>query len=247
MKTSIYTSLFLVKTNDFNLGALKNFSDFADEVVVSTIVDQDDSYSILTEAAKQYNNVKVILTDFTTKDPLLDGKIKNAALQATMGDVCIQMDADEVLCLWQKEQWLEWGKWLLNSDYKAIMVPSVDLYGDINHYFNIGYKWRLHKRGLFRGPVVWARKGDHVDVTKSDTTELIDETGNLVHSLKLSLMDIYTFHLGYLSLENRVKRNVNFWKEHWSLEAGGNVDVPVSVVALGEGKTVKKHSLRLWD
>jgi hypothetical protein len=110
------------------------------------------------------------------------------------------------------------------------MIPSVNLYKTCDNYFSITPKWYLHKSGLFRGPVNFAKKNNgYIDTTKSDTCELIDKNGNLVPS-KMSPCDIeslrrdkypFVVHMGYLSLENRLIRNNNFWSKHWLIESGG--------------------------
>lgn len=249
MKLSAYVSMFNIQSCVFDArAALQNFCAFADEVVVATLQDVDESCQILQGLAAEFPNLKVVMTDLGFDDPLLDGKIKDAALQQTSHELCLQMDADERLCLWQKDKWLEFGEWLLgSSEYQALMIPTIDLYEDVHHYFHIGYKWRLHKRGLHRGPVIWGRKmNGHVDVTKSDTTELIDSEGRLVNSFQVSAADLYTFHLGYLVLEDRVRRNAYFWKKHWSLEAGEDVPVPLSINDLQKDRETKKHRFRLW-
>ena len=88
----------------------------------------------------------------------------------------------------------------------------------------------MHKKGLYRGPVNWARKNNGtIDTSKSDTCELIDENGNLVYSIQTpndidSLQSNnfpFVVHNGYLNLENRILRNYNFWENHWKIESGG--------------------------
>lgn len=110
------------------------------------------------------------------------------------------------------------------------MIPSINLYKDYEHFTTITPKWYMHKSGLYRGPVNFARKENgYIDTNKSDTCELIDSDGNLV-STKMAHSDIdslrtglhpFVVHTGYLSLENRLLRNHNFWRQHWYTESGG--------------------------
>lgn len=226
---SIYSSAFNLIKNKFDYAnAISRFCCFADEVVVAVNASEDGTLDKLN--ALEFNNLKIIETNFSYEDPLLDGKIKNQALQATKEEFKIGLDMDEYIPTWQKDIWLNLAYKLRFDLYDCYMVPSVNLYRSEKHFFSISHKWYLHKSGLFRGPVNFARKSDGtVDTTKSDTCELIDKNGNLVKS-KIFNNDIndlrskkvpYVVHTGYLSLDNRVLRNKNFWKKHWEIESGG--------------------------
>jgi hypothetical protein len=101
----------------------------------------------------------------------------------------------------------------------------------------------LHKGGLFRGTVNFAKNADGThDTSKSDSCELIDSQGNLVSSAvmlppdadndtKLSLIQEnnmpHVFHYGILDIDKKIVRNKNFWSKHWSIEAGKHVEIPV--------------------
>lgn len=245
---SIYTSAFNVVENNFDYQqAIHNFATIGHEVVVAVNSSKDKSLEVISDYAKKFNNVKVIATDYKYDDPWLDGKIKNAALQSTTADLKVGLDLDERIPLYQKWHWYEMGRFLLSSYYDAFLIPSVNLFEDEEHYFSIGQKWYMHKRGLFRGPVKFARQEDGtVDINKSDTCELIDLNGNLVSSMKLSLSNLYVFHLGYMSIDDRVLRNKNFWKKNWSVEAGRDVDIPLDGDSVRRDKIKKKHHLPLW-
>ena len=128
------------------------------------------------------------------------------------------------------------------------MLPTIDLYEDLDHYINIGQKWYLHtKEGSHRGSVAWARKEDgSLDPEKSDTCELIDSNGNLIPCVaKIQLDDLNPkiIHLGYLDLEKR--NNVNkFWGKIWNHRKNGKYDAsyePEEVVS-GDSRK-KKHDI----
>jgi hypothetical protein len=229
---SIYTSAFNLIKNKFNYKFhIQNFAQFADEVVIAINTSEDNSVNELRDfVIDNCNNVSILETSFSYDDPLLDGKIKNAALQVTKQDIKIGLDMDEYIPLWQKPLWQNVATQLIYSTYKSVMIPSLNLYKDRNHYFSINPKWYMHTKGFYRGPVNFARKQDGtVDTTKSDTCELIDENGNIPYSIQIP-HDInslrtknipFVVHTGYVNLENRLIRNKNFWKEHWKTESGG--------------------------
>ena len=103
---SIYSSAFNLIKNNFNYKvSLENFSTFADEVVIAINNSEDDTLEKLILYSKQFNNVKIIPVDISYNDPLLDGKIKNIALQSTTEEIKINLDMDEYIPLWQKPIW----------------------------------------------------------------------------------------------------------------------------------------------
>ena len=228
---SIYSSAFNLIQNNFDyISTINNFCSIADEVIICVNTSQDNTLEALKQIS--YNNLKIITSEISYDDPLLDGKIKNHALQNTSEKhpIKIGLDMDEYIPLWQKDIWLYLANQLINDSCSCYMIPSINLYKDSDHYFSITPKWYMHKSGLFRGPVNFARKADgHIDTTKSDTCELIDVDGNLVIS-KMTPYDInvlrnnrlpFVVHTGYVSLNNRLLRNKNFWSKHWLTESGG--------------------------
>lgn len=231
---SIYTSAFNLIKNKFNYKFhIQQFSQFADEVIIAINTSEDNSINEIRDFISQNcDNVYILETEFSYEDPLLDGKIKNAALQATSQDIKIGLDMDEYIPLWQKPIWENLANQLLYSTAKSIMIPSINLYKDKSYYFSITPKWYMHKKGLYRGPVNWAIKNNGtIDTSKSDTCELIDENGNLVYSIQTP-SDIdslqsnnfpFVVHNGYLNLEYRLLRNNNFWEKHWKVESGGEI------------------------
>lgn len=249
---SIYTSAFnLIKNNFDYKEALFNFSHIANELVIAVNTSEDETLEVLKKEAQDIQRcfVKIVPTDFSYSDPLLDGKIKNAALQASTEEVKIGLDMDERIPLWQKNEWLNYAKFLKHvNGYEAFFIPSINLYQDENHYFSITKKWYMHKAGLFRGAVNFGRKEDGtVDINKSDTCELIDNKGNLVSTLDISLSDLFVYHLGYMNLDDKVLRNKNFWKNHWSIEAGKEVEVPLTVEDISKNRIIKKHNWLHWN
>jgi hypothetical protein len=251
---SIYSSAFNLIKNNFNyLFAINNFCNIADEVVICVNTSQDETLNLLQKEKNNYSNLKIIPSDISYKDPLLDGKIKNTSLQNTTHKIKIGLDMDEYIPLRQKPIWISLAQQLLSDNCFCYMIPSLNLYKDIDHYFSITPKWYMHKSGLFRGPVNFAKKNNgFVDTHKSDTCELIDDNGNLVAS-KMTPYDIealrtnrlpFVVHTGYLSLDNRLLRNQNFWKQHWFTESGGEPPPHKIHEKLGDfDYTIKKHEL----
>ena len=84
MKTSIYTSLFNYDPDKFDLfGAFKNWSQYADEIVIATFEDQIKDLSLIVESEMfGLLNIPefqiVSCPDTSLDDPLFDGKLKNA-------------------------------------------------------------------------------------------------------------------------------------------------------------------------
>jgi hypothetical protein len=229
MKLSIYTSAFNLHKNGFAdwEKSFESFSEFADEVVVAINTSEDSTLQSV--EALPFSNIRIVKCDIPYTDPLLDGKLKNRALQACSGDILVQLDMDEYIPLWQKDMWYSLGRYLLCFDgIDCFMIPSLNLYKDKNHYKDISQKWYMHKRGLFRGPVNFARKKDGtIDTSKSDGCELIDSNSNLVRwantSHAIDNNDCpFVVHTGYLDLQARLKRNKEFWLQHWLTESGGD-------------------------
>ena len=259
---SIYTSGFNLIKHKFNYEeALANFCQFADEVVIAINTSEDDTLSKVKELSDKYKNLIVVDTDFSYTDPGMDGKIKNAALQTCSNDIVIQLDLDERILQTQKREWVRYASQLKYSEAIALMIPVLNLYKDVDHIKDIGTKWYLHKRfGTYRGVVKFARldNGCH-ETDKSDSCELIDHNGHLVQTLYLlhPMMDIdqklklikehslpYVIHYGYLDLDKRVELNKNFWKKHWSIEAGKDINIPTETAEL-EGFNYVKHELEV--
>ncbi len=265
MKISIYTSLFNLKSYFPNYKKhLENYCSLADEVIVSTIKDEGDTYSELIEYSKMNNKIKVILTDLKPYTPPFDGQLKDAALQKCSGDVLIGLDMDEMISSHNLDKWKEICKILLQRPEMAIWVPVINLYNDNLHFTNISKKWYVHKPGLKRGVVNFAKRPDGThDTEKSDSCELLDQQGNLVSAaayvpfghinntteMAQFLKDNncpFIWHLGHIDKTRRVQLNWGFWHRQWSAENGQDVKIPMSEEEIGE-KEVFEHGLPLWS
>jgi len=268
---TIYTSAFnLIKGGFEYLSSLDNFNKFADYVVVACNTSDDDTLKQLKQVAKVYPNLIIVECDFSYSNPLLDGKVKNFALQSaellTPSQTMIGIDLDEKIPLNQQDIWRNLGNYLL-PEYDSILIPSINLWGDSesvrwDEKKNRAYKWYLHRKGFNRGPFYGGLKEDgYLDITKSDGTELIDIGGNLTRSIRIDghLDHItngeeyfaalvsnnlpYVIHEGYLSLENRIGRNKSFWGEQWkSCSNDQTIRVPLTVEELAQYPTIK-HNL----
>jgi hypothetical protein len=244
-KKSIYSTLFNYKTNKFNVDEhLSNYSIWADEVVVATINDNDDTYNFLLGKVKQFPKLIVLKTELKQFTPTFDGDLKNAALQACVGDILLQLDFDEKMSVHNLDYWNKLSEILLESDtFSAVFVPSINLYKDKSSFSSFSQKWYLHKRGLYRGVVSFAKNGDGThDTNRSDSCELIDSSGNLVpaflyfdllsHGSPIEATDFlrdqnlpYVIHYGWIDLNRRVEINQNFWNKQWEAEAGHEVEL----------------------
>lgn len=276
---SIYSSAFNLVKNGFNyLDSLDNFTAFADEVVISTISNnEDNTLEILKDYQKSNPKLKIKVCDLDRKDPIFWGKLRDAGLQECTQEFCISLDLDELIPIWKKYDWMSYARSLGFSEFDAYLVPLINLWGDVEHIrwdseTNYLFKWVLHKNpkstkpNLKRGPVNFALLPDGtVDIDKSDTNELIYTDGNLVKFSPIisnkngNAIDyisecqekIFVYHTGYLSFENRVLRNKNFWNEQFKIQAGNRQDAsanrfaPTEQQALWE-KSLVKHGLKLW-
>lgn len=263
MKTipfSIYTTAYNLNSGLFDWRtAITRFANFADQVVVAT--NNSTDYLLLNTLAN--DKIKVLMFNIPFSDYAFDGKLKNAALQACDHEYCVLLDLDEYIPEDQKESWQNLIKNFssdINEKLKCVLIPVINICRDINSYKDIGYKFYLHKKtGTYRGIISSALlENGRIDITKSDTTELIDENGNLVPSaylispflddeFKLMMMgkhNIYVVHTGYLDPKVRVGQN-SFWKPHWENRAGHKVgDIALTEDELNQ-ITVKPHGLRI--
>lgn len=231
---SIYHSAFNLNKHGF-VGwqdCLGKSCHFADEVVVAINTSEDDTEnSIRKILAKEAKSYQIINTSFDYKDPWLDGKIKNAALQKCTQEFKIQLDLDEYIPIAQRSLWNNMCFRLkFNSDIQCIAVPSVDLYKDFEHFKSINHKQYLNKGIAYRAPQIAARKSDGtINTLMSDGCDLVDENGNFIPTQGLdkrlealeSNQIPFVVHIGYVDLNSRLKRNHEFWNEHWYVEGGG--------------------------
>lgn len=263
MKTSIYTSLFNYDPEKFDLlGAFKNWSKYADEIVIGTFEDQFDrlQHIFLREDYGADFNYKIVSCPETSiEDPLFDGKLKNAALQACSNEFVIQQDMDERIG-GDIPQWIYLKAVLetLKPPYAA-MIPVIDLYKNYDNYKGVGAKWYLHlKEKSYRGAVNFAKREDgSLDINKSDSCELIDKNGNLIPyfvdsrfaepftNKEIESFDIsmpHVIHLGYLDLKKRAEHN-KFRKKCWEAMDGKPVEVATTVEELEKENQCFPHKL----
>jgi hypothetical protein len=239
MKFSIYSTAYNLKAGLFDLDkSIKRFCDFAEEVVIATNTQED--LGILLSYQSKYPNLKVVCENIPLSDYAFDGKLKNIALQMCTGDFGILLDLDEYIPLQQKVIWQDiaykWVSSIVNPfEPAALLIPVVDLINDTKHCKSIGFKWYLHTfPGCHRGVVNFAKLDNgKIDITKSDTTELLDYKGDLITSSYLldpclpqadllSAMKFYNMfvvHEGWLNKEQRAKQAA-FWKPHWENRGG---------------------------
>lgn len=269
----------MVKNNYDYKTAFENYASFAEEVVISTLEqNEDDTLEVLENLSNTNNKFKIVKCNFDRKDPLFWGKLRNEGLQKCSEDFCISLDLDELLPLWQKYNWINYARTLAYSEFDSYLVPLVNLWGDKSiirwdNDTNYLFKWALHKNPTIssnkikRGPVNFALKENNtVDITKSDTNELIYENGDLVKSLRIinnydgnpekyieeCALKIFIYHTGYLNFKDRVSRNKNFWNEQFKIQSGFSQDIsankfaPVSEENL-LNKNIFNHGLKLWD
>ena len=256
MSIEIYTSAY----NLSNIGldwtsALYYFCKFADRVTIAF-----NGVDGLREVKDwQYSwapaKLKIVETNFSYDDPYFDGKIKDAALQATTEDLLVLLDLDERIPVKMRKRWDWMGEWLLlNPNFDGCLIASVNLCGSIYTAKDVGRKWYLHKRGLKRGVPEFAKiPGGKIDITKSDTTELLKMDNTLANCAGIS-NDIeelrmgktpYVFHLWAVDAEQRIRQN-RFWKPTWENRAGKEVNDIILDVDEIKRIPVFEHELELW-
>lgn len=277
---SIYTSAFNIVKNNYDYeSAFENYNRFAEEIVISTIEgNEDQTIDILKKIEKRNNKFKIIIKDLDRQDPLFWGKLRNEGLKQCSEEFCVSLDLDELVPIWQKYNWINHARMLTYSDYDAYLVPLLNLWGsektirwdnDINYLF----KWALHKnpkvynKDIMRGPVKFAvLKDGTVDITKSDTNELIYSDGNLIKSLRIinnyegnpeeytreCCTKIFIYHTGYLNFKDKINRNKNFWNKQFKIQAGFKQEDAANKFAPIEesdllNKNLFNHNLKLWN
>lgn len=270
MKLSAYFSAWDILANSLDYvtplsAALATF----DEVVVAVNTSKDETVTALESFANQMEykgKLHIIETSFPYTDITFDGAVKNAALQAcTQGPEWqyVQLDLDEIVLPSQRQLWQQYAAQLASMPgVDCFMLPSVDLWGGMDTIRadkNIGLKFRLHKGGLKRGvwKEAWRDGHTHLDTSKSDSTELLNQQDELVRcyqpipsvflmpSMVSALASYpYVLHTGYVNFDQRVRVNKAIWAEHWELRSGHKENVAVDKGALEHYPTIK-HNLKL--
>lgn len=243
MKIDFYTSAFNVIKNNFDYkSAIENWIKISNRISIAINTSEDNTFEAFEELYEKYpKQISIFKTDISYDDPDFDGKIKNLALQDCKTEVVLGLDLDERIPTHLNHRFQLYAECLKDDDtFGCYMLPSIDIYKDINHFSKIGHKWYLHKRnGCYRGTVYFAKNKDGThDIAKSDSCELIDKHGNLINSryfpshnprintpneqLKNILQNHipYVIHLGYLDLQKRYELNQNFWSKQWEVESG---------------------------
>ena len=255
---SIYTTGFNLEKININFDEVfSNWLVYANEIVLSTFQDEIKTTVEIISKSKFYDSKKIKVVALTVdieNDVYWEGKLKNFALENCTNSVVLQCDLDERVS-GDPKQFEVCRRSILDHDFScSVMLPTMDLYEDLDHYINLGKKWYLHtKKGTFRGSVNWARKEDgSLDPEKSDTCELIDAKGNLIPciaNVEYSSNDYpKIIHLGYLDLDK--KNCVNeFWGKIWNHRSSGSFDPEYKMEKVTSGDPrKKKHNLSkpLW-
>jgi hypothetical protein len=246
---SLYTTIFNIDKIEEDLDEVfSNWLYYVDEIVIATFRWEHEKVRDKVVKSKFYRSKKIGVISRHLEiqtDVYWEGKLKNAALQNCRNDIALQCDLDERIS-GSKEHLETCCKAILDNNFPcSIMLPTIDLYEDLDHYTNIGHKWYLHRRqGTYRGSVNWARKdnGD-LDAEKSDTCELINEQGELIPCV--GKVDFYKqnpkiIHLGYLDLEKRNKVN-EFWGKIWNHRHSGEYDASYKMPEIKTGDSRKKR------
>lgn len=266
MKIEFYTSAFNVIKNNFDYkSAIDNWVKICSKISIAINTSDDETFEAFEELFEEYpNKLSIFKTNISYDDPDFDGKIKNEALQNCSSDIVLGLDLDERVPVHLTRRLYLYGESLLDNDnVDCYMLPSIDIYKDMEHFSKVGWKWYLHKKkGCYRGTVNFAKNDDGThDIEKSDSCELINKNGDLVKSMaipsylprivsepeKLRLVlnnnVPYIVHLGYVDLQRRHELSKNFWSKQWAVESGEKQ--PVNTMENLESKEIFKHNLKL--
>jgi hypothetical protein len=274
---SIYTSAFNIVKNKFSYEeAFDNYLSFAEEVIVSTRKDNEDStIEVLNKYTNKYKKFKYVISNDDISHPYFHGRLRDLALQSCSQEFCIGLDIDELVPVWQKYNWISLARNLSFCDFDAYLVPILNLWGSYETIrwdkdFNYGDKWAIHKNikgKIKRGPVKFGIRDDGtIDVDKSDTCELIYENGDLVRSYPIitnrngnlnqylfeCMNKIFIYHIGYADFDRRVNINKTFWYDQLKLRSGNRQEESIDKYTPTNkdillNKQLIKHNLPLWN
>ena len=259
---SIYTTAFNLENFKIDLvDAIDNWLVYGEEIIVATINEDYEKIKDIIKSSKFSKNkkIKIVSENIDIKNDIFwDGKLKNLSLKNCSNDVVLQVDLDERLS-GSKKIYKMAEEEILSHDFPcSIMIPTINLYGDLDHYKDIGYKWYMHTRkDTFRGAVDFAiQENGMFDPEKSDTCELIDKDGKLIPciaKLPVTSDGPKVIHLGCLDFSRKAHINQKFWRKEWSqrktLSQGKDVDAEDLFTDPSEFKDTKiKHNLKtpLW-
>ena len=162
---SLYTTAFnLDKINIYLDEIFSNWFCYVDEIVIATFESQHVEVMNRVARSNFYDPKKIRVVSKHVEietDIYWEGKLKNTALQNCKNEVALQCDLDERIS-GDIIAFKNIGEELIKHDFPcSVMMPTIDLYEDLNHYVSIGQKWYIHKKeGSSRGSVNWARKED---------------------------------------------------------------------------------------
>lgn len=262
MNISFYTYGWdLIKGKFDYKNALDNYALYADEIIVNINTSTDGSYEAVSSYVKERGyNVKVLSSSFDpVNDPFFYGRVVNAALQGCSHEVRIAQDFDERWC-GNRDVLRDVAKALSQSNAKALFIPTIDLYGDINRFASVNRKWYMTLRGVHRGPVNFGIKADgRPDYNKTSCDEAVTEHGDLVPTIPLindlSIENLrgyasqglpYSMHLGFTDLRDRAERAV-WWGDFWRRATGGDPNGHITDVNELLKRATQPHHLPLWQ
>lgn len=267
---SIYTTIFNIDkefySDDFIKDAINNFKNFVGEegeVVISIPKSEKTSEKI---NILDNLGVKIVFADVNKENIYFVGQLKNIALQCTTRSAKISLDLDERIPIRQKPLWEEIFR---NNRYPAFFIHSLDLWGSIYHikddlsFYENKFKWYLHRDFLFRGAVNFGKLKNGIDISKTDTCELIDSSGNLPPCFPIKKEDgyydvqdyldfienegLFVYHLGYADLDSRLKLNKEWWRDFKTKRNSGEEPFDIKTTKEDLNFPTIKHNLPLWN
>ncbi len=238
MKISCYGSAFNIEKFNFNIeDAVKNFSEFFDEIICTTVPSQDNTWNILKSLEGKYNKFKVIYSDIqTTGNNNWDGQVRTEALRLCSNEIRASIDYDERFVLSNKPHWIRCAEFLTENkkNIDGILIPSLDLWGNekyIRADKNVGFKFQIHNSNVYKRDCVnFARIDDNLfDISKSDGTEPVDQNNNLCRFFNYVNSEFlkpgntkhlanfaYSLHYGYVDFQRKYYLAENFWNRIWT-------------------------------
>ncbi len=268
---SIYVSIFNTEIMAYDWRkALNNYIEVADEVSICLQYSEDNTQELITNWSTEMARnrpekaIKIINTNFDTKDPEFYGKTKNAALQNSTKQFKLGLDIDETISPRFLPQLKELSKYLIYDKCDIIMLPALNLFGSEGRVRDIAQKFYFHHAGIKLGVNAGARNSDGThDIDKSDGCDGIMSDGAIGRCLYLidpnadtryKLQHIrnnnlpYVVHWGFENLEKKALRGKEFWLSDWCNQSGKPKEeikgVATKVEDFGQVETIE-HGLDL--